>query len=49
MKGGRAKGLRSKKGKESDPYGERLAINKLVKNGAKEFTKEELAECYKPL
>ena len=49
MNGGRAKALRGKNGKESDPYGERLAINKLVKNGAKEFTKEELAECYKPL
>ena len=49
MKGGRAKALRGKNGKESDPYGDRLALNKRIKNAAKEFTPEELAECYKPL
>lgn len=49
IKGGRSKALRGKKGKESDPYGDRLALNKRIKNAAKEFTKEELAECYKPL
>ena len=49
MKGGRAKALRGKNCKESDPYGDRLALNKRIKNASKEFTKEELAECYKPL
>lgn len=49
MKGGRSKALRSKKGKESDPYGDHLALRKRIKNAAKEFTQEELAECYKPL
>jgi len=49
MKGGRAKALRSKRGKDSDPYGDQLALRKRIKDGAKEFTKEELAKCYKPL
>jgi hypothetical protein len=49
MKGVRSKARRGKKGKDSDPYGDRLALNKRIKNAAKEFTPEELAECYKPL
>ncbi len=49
MKGGRAKALRSKRDKDSDPYGDQLALRKRIKDGAKEFTKEELAKCYKPL